>query len=134
MTACLHPNQTPLTLIAWVKSQILSSVLTASSSLISATLQCDDYHDQTHCPCMIPALLNYYQYPAPQTPKGKTYHNIKSSPLSNSPLYERLDIRLGRNITFDRLTFRGRVLLCDVLCSLLCGWLIDVRDEQQCSL
>jgi hypothetical protein len=32
--ACLHPNQTPLTLIAWVKSQILSSVLTASSSLL----------------------------------------------------------------------------------------------------
>lgn len=34
ITACLHPNQTPLTLIACVKSQILSSVLTASSSLL----------------------------------------------------------------------------------------------------
>jgi hypothetical protein len=33
MTACLHPYQTPLTLIAWVRSQIFSSVLTASSSL-----------------------------------------------------------------------------------------------------
>jgi hypothetical protein len=62
--------------------------------------------------------------------KGKTYHNIQSSPFSNSTLYERLDIRLGRNITFDRLTFRGRVLLCNIFCSFLSGRFIDIRDKQ----
>lgn len=46
-TACLLPYQTPLTLMLWVRSQILSGVLTASSS--SA--------------CIIPALLNMTSTP-----------------------------------------------------------------------
>lgn len=37
ITAYLQPYHTPLTLIAWVRSQIFSSVLTASSSLGSAS-------------------------------------------------------------------------------------------------
>jgi hypothetical protein len=41
MTACLLPNHTPLTLMACVRSQIFSGVLTASSS----------------AECIIPALL-----------------------------------------------------------------------------
>ena len=46
-TACLLPNQTPLTLIACVRSQIFSGVLMASASLA----------------CMIPALLNMMSTP-----------------------------------------------------------------------
>lgn len=130
--ACLHPNQTPLTLIAWVKSQILSSVLTASSSLSSElslgtdSVKCDilSVHDTS-----VVELLS-----APEsTQRRLTYHNIKSSPFSDSSLYQLLDIGLGRDITLDRLTFRGWVLLCNVLCSLLGGRFVDIGDVKECS-
>lgn len=46
-TACLLPNQTPFTLMAWVRSQIFSDVLMASASW----------------ECMIPALLKMTSTP-----------------------------------------------------------------------
>lgn len=68
ITAYLQPYQTPLTLMAWVRSQIFSSVLTASSSLGLAhrapqarRRESASMPRSAHLGCMIPALLNCCQ-------------------------------------------------------------------------
>lgn len=70
--ACLHPYHTPLTLMACVKSQIFSSVLTASSSLVNLQLDASilSIVSCTHAECMIPALLYYIKSAAIIQPEG----------------------------------------------------------------
>lgn len=134
ITACLHPNQTPLTLIACVKSQILSSVLTASSSLLISLFPvafCEEDLLSMHNTSVVELSLG----PCPRLAKGrgKAYHNVQTSPFSNCSFYQCLNVCFGRNITFDRLTFRRWVLLVDILSSVSCGWFVDIGDVKECS-